>query len=94
MHRLAREHSTGDHMIFVPNPVAWTEIPSTLPVLARQRDRWHHGLADVLRRHGQMVLNPHYSALELFVMPYFVFVELLAPMVKIVGLLAVALGLA
>ena len=94
MRRLARERGTGDHVIFVPDPVAWTEVPSTLHMLARQRDRWHRGLADVLRRHGRMVLNPHYSALGLFVMPYFVFVELLAPVVEIVGLLAVALGLA
>jgi hypothetical protein len=41
-----------------------------------------------------MVLNPRYGALGLFVMPYFVFVELLAPVVEIVGLLAVVLGLA
>jgi hypothetical protein len=41
-----------------------------------------------------MVLNPRYGALGLFVLPYFVFIELLAPVVEIVGLLAVALGLA
>jgi cellulose synthase/poly-beta-1,6-N-acetylglucosamine synthase-like glycosyltransferase len=94
MRRQARERGTGDHVIFVPDPVAWTEVPSTLRVLARQRDRWHRGLADVLRRHMKMVLNPRYGALGLFVMPYFVFVELLAPVVEIFGVLAVILGLA
>jgi cellulose synthase/poly-beta-1,6-N-acetylglucosamine synthase-like glycosyltransferase len=94
MRRLARERGTGDHVIFVPDPVAWTEVPSTVRVLARQRDRWHRGLADVLRRHLGMVLNPRYGVLGVFVMPYFVFVELLAPVVEVVGVLAVALGLA
>jgi cellulose synthase/poly-beta-1,6-N-acetylglucosamine synthase-like glycosyltransferase len=94
MRRMARERGTGDHVIFVPDPVAWTEVPSTLRVLARQRDRWHRGLADVLRRHMRMVLNPRYGVLGLFVMPYFVFVELLAPVVEIFGVLAVILGLA
>jgi cellulose synthase/poly-beta-1,6-N-acetylglucosamine synthase-like glycosyltransferase len=94
MRRLARERGTGDHVIFVPDPVAWTEVPSTLRVLARQRDRWHRGLADVLRRHMRMVLNPRYGVLGLFVMPYFLFVELLAPVLEIVGVAAVALGLA
>ena len=94
MRRLARERGAGDRVIFVPDPVAWTEVPSTLRVLARQRDRWHRGLADVLRRHARLVLNPRYGALGLFVMPYFLFVELLAPVVEIVGLLAVILGLA
>jgi len=35
---------------FIPDPVAWTEVPECLRVLGRQRDRWHRGLADALWR--------------------------------------------
>jgi hypothetical protein len=62
-------------------------------VLARQRDRWHRGLADVLRRHMKLAFNPRYGALGLVVFPYFLLAELLAPVVEIVGVLAVILGL-
>ena len=48
MRRFARQAKTGDRVVFVPDPVAWTEVPSKLKVLGRQRDRWHRGLADVL----------------------------------------------
>ena len=33
---------------FIPDPVAWTQVPESLSALGGQRDRWHRGLADVL----------------------------------------------
>jgi cellulose synthase/poly-beta-1,6-N-acetylglucosamine synthase-like glycosyltransferase len=94
MRRLAHERGAPERIVFVPDPVAWTEVPRRLRVLARQRDRWHRGLADVVERHRGIVLNPRYGAMGLVVAPYFVFVELLAPAVELVGLAALALGLA
>jgi cellulose synthase/poly-beta-1,6-N-acetylglucosamine synthase-like glycosyltransferase len=93
MRRQAREQRRGDRVLFVPDPGACTEVPSRLRVLARQRDRWHRGLADVLRRHLRLAFNPRYGALGLVAFPYFLLVELLAPVVEIVGVLAVILGL-
>lgn len=65
-------------------------------MLARQRDRWQRGLADVLWRYRRLLLNPRYGSLGMIVLPYFVLVELLAPLVEALGLLglapAVALG--
>jgi cellulose synthase/poly-beta-1,6-N-acetylglucosamine synthase-like glycosyltransferase len=94
MRRLAHERREPERIVFVPDPVAWTAVPRRLRVLARQRDRWHRGLADVIERHRGIVFNPRYAAMGLVVAPYFVFVELLAPVVELVGLGALALGLA
>ncbi|GAB3535054.1 hypothetical protein GCM10027403_12060 [Arthrobacter tecti] len=33
-------------VVFIAEPVCWTEVPSTAAVLARQRRRWHRGLWD------------------------------------------------
>ena len=79
---------------FVPDPVAWTEVPESAAVLGRQRDRWHRGLADVLWRHRGMMFNPRYGVTGLFVYPYYAIVELLAPVIEVIGLLTLALGLA
>ncbi|HMG95064.1 MAG TPA: glycosyltransferase family 2 protein, partial [Gemmatimonadaceae bacterium] len=49
--RLSYERGGPGKIAFVPDPVAWTEVPESLKVLGRQRDRWHRGLADVLWRH-------------------------------------------
>ena len=94
LRRLGYEQGGPRRIDFVPDPVAWTEAPETLAVLGRQRDRWHRGLADVLWRHRRLMLNPRYGALGLVVYPYFVFVELLAPVVEATGLLGLAVGLA
>ncbi len=84
----------GPHRIdFIPDPVAWTEVPESARVLRRQRDRWHRGLADTLWRHRRLFLNPRYGALGLVVYPYFLLVELLAPVVELIGLAGLAVGL-
>ena len=91
--RLSYENGGPGTIAFVPDPVAWTEVPETLKVLGRQRDRWHRGLADVLWRHRRMFANPRYGVTGLFVLPYYVFVELLAPVFEAVGLITLAFGL-
>jgi cellulose synthase/poly-beta-1,6-N-acetylglucosamine synthase-like glycosyltransferase len=91
--RLSYEQNGPGKIAFVPDPVAWTEVPESMKVLGRQRDRWHRGLADVLWRHRRMLLNPRYGVTGLFVFPYYMFVELLAPLIEAAGLLTLALGL-
>lgn len=93
MRRLGRETNGPQEVTFIPDPVAWTEVPQTLGHLARQRDRWHRGLADVLWRHRGLLFNPRYGALGLFVLPCFLFVELLAPVVELLGFTGCVLGL-
>ena len=84
---------TPREISFVPDPVAWTEAPESLKVLGRQRDRWHRGLADTLWRHRSLLANPRYGVLGLVVMPYFLVVELLAPVVEAIGLAGLVAGL-
>jgi cellulose synthase/poly-beta-1,6-N-acetylglucosamine synthase-like glycosyltransferase len=81
-------------VVFVPDPVAWTEAPESFRVLGRQRDRWHRGLADVITRHRRLAGNPRYGALGTIAFPYFVVVELLGPVIEAVGLVGVLLALA
>jgi cellulose synthase/poly-beta-1,6-N-acetylglucosamine synthase-like glycosyltransferase len=94
LRRRAYEAGQPHRIVFVPDAAAWTEAPESLRVLGRQRDRWHRGLTDVLWRHRRMFLNPRYGAVGLVCYPYFVFVELLAPVVELLGLTGLALGLA
>lgn len=91
--RLSYEQDGPGRIAFVPDPVAWTEVPESVKVLGRQRDRWHRGLADVLWRHRRMLFNPRYGVTGLFVFPYYAFVELLAPVIEAVGLVTLTLGL-
>jgi cellulose synthase/poly-beta-1,6-N-acetylglucosamine synthase-like glycosyltransferase len=93
MRRRAREAGQRGVVAFIPDPVAWTEAPESLRVLGRQRDRWHRGLADVLWRHRQVMGRPRYGALGLVVYPYFLTVELLAPVIEALAVAGLAIGL-
>ncbi len=93
MHRTLREAGRSYKITFVPDPVAWTEVPATLRVLRRQRDRWHRGLMDTLLRHRKMMLNPRYGTVGLFGMPYFFLFEFLGPVVELLGYIAFVAGL-
>ncbi|HEX6117616.1 MAG TPA: glycosyltransferase family 2 protein, partial [Solirubrobacterales bacterium] len=94
LRRNAAETGAPGKVLFVPDPVAWTEVPERLRDLARQRNRWHRGLSDSLWRHRRLLLNPRYGALGAVSFPYFTFVELLAPLVEAFGLIALPVALA
>lgn len=91
--RAGVESGRPSRIVFIPDPVAWTEVPETFRVLGRQRDRWHRGLADTLFRHASLAFNPRFGALGLVVYPYFFAVELCAPVVEAIGLAGLAAGL-
>ncbi|HEV7896394.1 MAG TPA: glycosyltransferase family 2 protein [Planosporangium sp.] len=94
LHRHLRRHKRDYRIVFVAEPVSWSEAPSSLRVLARQRRRWHRGVAEILARHARAVGNPRYGRIGLVALPYFLVFELLAPLVGLAGLVLVPLGLA
>ncbi len=93
IHRVLREHDRRYRISFVPDPIAWTEVPDTLRVLRRQRDRWHRGLIDTILRHRKMLFNPRYGTVGTIAMPYFFLFEFLGPVVELLGYAAFIIGL-
>jgi cellulose synthase/poly-beta-1,6-N-acetylglucosamine synthase-like glycosyltransferase len=85
LHRLAREAKESYSVVFVPEPVCWTEVPETLRILQRQRNRWQRGTVDSVAMHANMLMNPRYGVLGLFAMPYFLLFEMLGPAVELLG---------
>lgn len=74
-------------IVQIPATCCWTEGPSTLKILYRQRVRWGRGLLQAFWRHRNMIFNPHYSNLGLITMPYMLIFELLAPIIEFTGML-------
>jgi cellulose synthase/poly-beta-1,6-N-acetylglucosamine synthase-like glycosyltransferase len=94
LHRHCREEGISYRIAYVPDPVAWTECPESLRVLGRQRDRWQRGLVETTMRHKKMLFNPRYGRIGMVVLPYYFFLEMLGPVVEILGYLSFALTLA
>jgi len=58
MHRHLLEKRVDYKIQFVPDPVCWTEAPSDLKSLGRQRARWQKGLLDTLMPNLDMLFRP------------------------------------
>ena len=93
LHHHLRERGEDYRVIFVAEPVSWSEAPASLRVLGRQRRRWHRGIAEILRKHRGMIVNPLYGRIGLIALPYYVVFELFAPFIELAALVLVPLGL-
>lgn len=92
LHKAMIDAGRRYRIVFVPDPVCWTEVPETWRVLVRQRSRWHRGLLQTLWIYRSMFLRRKYGSVGLVGMPWFVAFELLGPVVEIVGYIAVPLA--
>jgi YaiO family outer membrane protein len=94
MHRYLRRNKIKYEMPFIPDPVAWTEVPESLKILSRQRERWHRGLIAAMWEYKSLLFNPRYGRIGFLAMPFYAFGEMLAPIVELLGYLITVLGLA
>jgi len=85
LHRHLKETDREYTVDFVPEPVAWTEVPSTRRVLGRQRRRWYRGMVENIVTHRRMLFNRRYGRVGTFVMPFFVAAETIGPLIEGLG---------
>lgn len=93
MHKWIQTKGTDERIEFVPEPVCWTEAPTALKVLRRQRRRWSQGLIESLWTHKYMTLNPKYKRIGMFAFPYFWFYEAFGGVVELVGYIYLMLSI-
>ena len=87
LHKETRRRKRNGRVVFVPDPVCWTQIPADWKSLLRQRDRWQRGLLESLWMHRTMFLNPRYGAVGLIGFPFYVLFEALGPLIEVSGYL-------
>jgi len=92
LHRHLRARKVPYEIPFIPDPVAWTEVPESGRVLARQRERWQRGLIAAMWQYKGMLFNPRYGRVGILAMPFFTFGEMLAPLVEVLGYIITAGG--
>jgi cellulose synthase/poly-beta-1,6-N-acetylglucosamine synthase-like glycosyltransferase len=92
LHRHLRERGADYRIEFVPDPVCWTEVPSDLQSLGRQRARWQKGLMDVLWPNRDLLFVRRYGRIGYLALPYLWLFEFLAPVVEIGGLLTIVIA--
>jgi cellulose synthase/poly-beta-1,6-N-acetylglucosamine synthase-like glycosyltransferase len=92
LHKHLLEKRAAYRIDFVPDPMCWTEVPSDLKSLGRQRARWHKGLIDVLWLTRGMLFRRRYGRIGSFALPYLWVFEFAAPVIEILGIVTIVLA--
>ena len=87
LHRTCRRAGRPYRIVYVPEPICWTEAPQTARALRSQRRRWYRGSVEALLIHWRMVGNPRYRAAGLVALPALLLFEVLGPWIEVSGYL-------
>ena len=73
-------------VVQIPHTCCWTEGPSNLKMLYRQRIRWGRGLIQLMWEHRRILFNPKYKRMGMISMAYTFLFEFMAPIIETCGL--------
>ena len=86
MRRYMYEQDRRFKVVYIPDPLCWTEAPQDLQILGRQRNRWTRGTIESLWMHKDLFFNPRYGVLGMLSYPYWLFFEWMAPIIEFLGI--------
>jgi len=89
IHRHLLEEKKDYRIVFVPDPVCWTQAPEDVRSLRGQRIRWHRGLMDSLLNNRGMLFRPKYGVVGMLALPYYWLIEMIGPIIEILGYVSV-----
>jgi cellulose synthase/poly-beta-1,6-N-acetylglucosamine synthase-like glycosyltransferase len=93
MHRVFCDKNIDYRILFLPDPICWTQVPEDRGSLSRQRRRWQQGLAESLVKNRHLCVNPRYGGVGLVGYPFFVLCELLSPAIELAGYVIVIIAI-
>lgn len=74
-------------IVQVPEICCWTEAPSSMRILYRQRVRWGRGLIQTLYMYRSKIFNRRYGRLGMIALPFQTIFEFMAPIIECAGFL-------
>jgi len=92
LHKHFRKRREPYRITFISDPICWTVVPESFRALGRQRRRWHMGLMQSLLQHKSALFNPRYGRLGMLVMPYYFVIEMMSPVVEVLGYVIVVVS--
>jgi cellulose synthase/poly-beta-1,6-N-acetylglucosamine synthase-like glycosyltransferase len=92
LHRHHRLKRLPYRIVFVSEPICWTEAPESLAVLKNQRVRWQRGLSESLTMNRALLLHPRGGAPGWVAMPFMILFEWLSPLLELAGYLFMLAG--
>lgn len=91
MHRLLRKKKKAYRMVFLPDPVSWTEVPEDFKSLKNQRMRWQRGLCESLFGNLSLMFSRNGGVAGWLAFPFMLIFECLGPMIEVTGYILMAI---
>ena len=93
LHNFSRNNNKNYSIEYEPNAVCLSQAPSTLKDLMTQRRRWYLGLFQCMSEYNYMFINKRFGLLSFVSYMHYLFFELLAPAVEILGIFTIIISL-
>lgn len=88
LHVFCRANRIPYSIRYEPGAICWSQVPSTLRDLYKQRRRWHLGLFQSMMKYRFIFLRPRYGAVGSLSYLYYLLFELFSPFIQLVGLVS------
>ncbi len=89
IHRLYRRAGKTYRIVFVPDPICWTEAPEDLATLKNQRIRWQRGLLESLSLNLGLLCHYRGGLVGWVAFPFMLLFEAFGPVIELGGYLFV-----
>lgn len=86
LHTFCRNNNKNYAIRYEPSAVCWSQAPTQLKDLKKQRRRWYLGLFQSMLKYRYIFLNIRFGLVSFISYMYYLFYELLAPFIEICGL--------
>jgi biofilm PGA synthesis N-glycosyltransferase PgaC len=91
LHVFCRNHGRKYAIRYEPSAICWSQVPSRLRDIMRQRRRWHLGLFQSMMKYKQMLGNTRFGLMGYVSYIYYLLFELFSPAIELFGILMMVL---
>lgn len=92
LHTFCRINKLPYSIRYVPDAICWSQCPSSIRDLRKQRRRWYLGLFQCLHKHRQMFLAHEYGLVGYVSYLYYLLYELLSPFIELFGMVTIIMA--
>jgi cellulose synthase/poly-beta-1,6-N-acetylglucosamine synthase-like glycosyltransferase len=92
VHERFRREGRPYRIVALPESVGRTEGPDSLGHLVSQRARWQRVITETVWHYRRMMFNPTYGSVGFVGVPYYVLVEVLAPVFEVLAVVIVPIA--
>lgn len=92
LHVFCRTNLIPYKIKYASDAICWSQAPSSLKDLTKQRRRWYLGLFQSMKKHHQLFFNYRYGLVSFISYLYFLIYELFSPFIELLGIMFIILS--